>query len=70
MQDFIDTVNDERLSELLEMAIKGKGSFRRFKDVLLNYPEDREKWFHFKNNRMQARAVEWLDDIYVSLIQE
>jgi hypothetical protein len=35
MQDFIATVKDERLSELLEVAISGKGAFRRFKDVLL-----------------------------------
>jgi hypothetical protein len=70
MQDFITTVKNERLSELLEVAISGKGAFRRFKDVLLNYPEERERWFHFKDNRVQARALEWLDDIDVSLIKE
>ena len=70
MQDFIATVKDERLSELLEVAINGKGAFRRFKEVLLNYPEERERWFHFKDNRLQARALEWLGDIDVSLIEE
>ena len=52
------------------MAINGKGAFRRFKDVLLNYPEERERWFHCKDNRAQARALEWLGDIDVSLIEE
>jgi len=70
MQDFIATVKNERLWELLEAAINGKGAFRRFKDVLLNYPEERERWFHFKDNRVQARALEWLGDIDVSLIEE
>ena len=70
MQDFIATVKDEHLAELLEVAINGKGAFRRFKDVLLNYPEERERWFQFKDDRMQERALEWLDDIDVSLIEE
>jgi len=67
MEDFIATVEGERLAELLEVAIKGKGTFRRFKDVLLNYPEERERWFEFKDDRMRERALEWLDDIDVSL---
>ncbi len=70
MVDFIATVKDERLAELLEVAINGKGAFRRFKDVLLNYPEERERWFHFRDDRAQERALEWLSDIEVSLIEE
>jgi hypothetical protein len=70
MVDFIATVKDERLVELLEVAINGKGAFRRFKDVLLNYPEERERWFQFKDDRMEEKALEWLGDIDVSLIEE
>jgi hypothetical protein len=68
MQDFIATVKDERLTALLEVAIDGKGAFRRFKDVLLDYPEERERWFQFKGAKVQERALEWLIDIDVSLI--
>ena len=67
MVDFIATVEDEHRAELLEVAINGKGAFRRFKDVLLNYPEERERWFKFKDERMEQRALEWLDDIEVTL---
>ena len=67
MVDFIATVDNEHLAELLEVAINGKGAFRRFKDVLLNYPEERERWFQFKDERMEERALEWLDDIDVVL---
>ncbi len=70
MQHFIATVEDEHLAELLEAAISGKGAFRRFKDVRLNYSEERERWFQFKDDRTQDRALEWLDDIDVSLIEE
>lgn len=70
MEDFIATVKDERLVELLEVAINGRGAFRRFKDVLLRYPEERERWFQFKDERMQEKAHEWLDGIGVTLDEE
>ena len=70
MEDFIATVRDEHLADLLEVAINGRGAFRRFKDVLLRYPEERERWFQFKDERMQERALEWLDDIGVKLAEE
>jgi len=69
MRDFIASVDDEHLAELLGVAINGKGAFRRFKDVLFGYPEERERWFQFKDDRMQERALEWLDDINVTLAE-
>ena len=41
MEDFIATVRNPHLRELLEVAIMGRGAFRRFKDVLYNYPTRR-----------------------------
>ncbi len=70
MVDFIAAVEDDHLVELLEVAINGKGAFRRFKDVLLNYPEERERWFNFKDDRIEERALEWLNDIEVTLAEE
>ena len=69
MRDFIKTVNDEYLTVLLEVAVNGKGAFRRFKDVLLNYPEERERWFQFNDDKVQERALKWLGDIYVNLTE-
>jgi len=70
MDDFIATVEDQHLAELLKVAIDGKGAFRRFKDVLARYPEERERWFKFKDDRVRERALEWLDDIDVTLPEE
>jgi hypothetical protein len=60
MQDFIDTVSDEHLQELLNVAIQGRGAFRRFKDVLAGHPAERQRWFDFQVARLDARAREWL----------
>jgi hypothetical protein len=70
MQEFIATIGDEHTAEVLDTAIQGSGAFRRFKDALLRYPEERERWFKFKNERMHERVLEWLSDIGVSVSEE
>jgi hypothetical protein len=62
MVAFIATVSNLRLQNRLERAIRGKGAFRHFKDVLLNYPQERERWFQFSNERMRQRVLDWLDE--------
>ena len=62
MERFIDTVRDPHLQELLEVAIMGRGAFRRFKDVLYNYPHEEKRWFAFRDELMFARVREWLEE--------
>jgi hypothetical protein len=65
MVDFVESVRDERLRELLFVALDGSGAFRRFKDVLLSCPNEREAWFAFKGERMLERARQWLTEMGV-----
>jgi hypothetical protein len=61
MGDFIATVSDPDLQERLEWAIRGKGAFRRFKDVIADHPKERERWFSFQEDELRQRIMEWLD---------
>jgi len=60
MVEFADSVSDARLRDLLAVALDGRGAFRRFKDVLLDYPAQRERWFAFRDGRVRAAGFEWL----------
>jgi hypothetical protein len=60
MVDFASTVGDPPLRDLLEVALDGRGAFRRFKDALHDHPAERERWFVFQNGRVRAAAREWL----------
>jgi hypothetical protein len=60
MQAFTNTVSDEHLRELLNVAIHGRGAFRRFKDVVARRPDEQQQWFEFQGARLDARAREWL----------
>jgi hypothetical protein len=60
MQDFIDTLSDARLADRLRDAIRGRGAFRRFKDVLSSSPDDFGRWHAFADERQRGRARAWL----------
>lgn len=63
MEAFIQTkVGDKVLRKSLEKAIEGKGAFRHFKTVLLDYPNAREAWFAFKKEQQTKIVQAWLDD--------
>ncbi len=61
MERVIDTVEDGDFRDKLQRAIDGKGAFRRFKDVLVSFPVDRERWFQFRSERLKACMEAWLD---------
>jgi hypothetical protein len=69
MEAFIDSVKNPILQERLEYAIRGRGAFRFFKDVLLDFPKERERWFKFKQERLRQRAINWLESEEITLIQ-
>jgi len=58
MEAFIATVRNRRLQERLERAINGRGAFRYSKDVLLDYPVERERWFQFKREWLHQRILD------------
>jgi hypothetical protein len=60
MERFVGSVTDPQLRERLVIAIDGKGAFRRFKDVLLAYPAERERWFTYRADLLHWHMHNWL----------
>lgn len=60
MVAFAETVKSKSLREKLSLALDGKGAFRRFRTVLNQHPEELERWYAFKDDRMREEAVQWL----------
>jgi len=65
MAEFTGTVRDAQLRDRLEVALDGRGAFRRFKNVLLEFPAERERWFAFRDQRLHAAAREWLAELRI-----
>jgi hypothetical protein len=60
MERYIPMVEDPDLQAKLNQAIDGKGAFRRFKDVLMSYGPERERWFAFRSERLRIFMEAWL----------
>ncbi|MCP4602669.1 MAG: hypothetical protein GY847_19500 [Proteobacteria bacterium] len=65
MEEFIEIVEEPTLKDKLNIAIDGKGAFRRFKDVLVGYPAERERWFQKRSVKLRAHITEWLGTKHV-----
>ena len=62
LDTFIKTIDDDALRARMEAAVNGKGAFRRFKDILLTLPDERRRWFEFRDNAMRQRIIEWVHE--------
>jgi hypothetical protein len=70
MVEFSNSVKNKRLREKLSIAFDGKGAFRRFKNVISDYPEEEKRWFAFKDKRMREEVIEWLNDLGIEPIED
>ena len=61
MSDFTDTVKNSRKREQLEIALSGKGAFRRFKDAI-NREGIEESWYAFRDRRYLEFARDWCEE--------
>ena len=60
VDEFVLSIEDPDLKARVEAAINGKGAFRRFKDILLTIPDERRRWFEFRDQKMRQRIEEWV----------
>ncbi|PIE19929.1 MAG: hypothetical protein CSA65_00340 [Proteobacteria bacterium] len=61
MERFVASVQDKDLADRLLIAIDGKGAFRRFKDVLLSFPAERERWFNYRADLLHHHINRWFE---------
>jgi hypothetical protein len=67
MERFIPMVDNTELRGKLTQAIDGKGAFRRFKDVLLAFPAERERWFGYRSELLHFHIQTWLDHMKIEV---
>jgi hypothetical protein len=60
MERFIATVTAQALKDALNDAIVGKGAFRRFKDAVSRFPDERKRWFAFRDALLHRHILDWL----------
>jgi hypothetical protein len=70
LDEFIKSIEEENVRGRMEAAINGKGAFRRFKDILLTLPDERRRWFEYRDQMMRQRIIEWVREQGVTPLNE
>jgi hypothetical protein len=62
LDEFVDSLPDDPLRGQLARAIRGKGAFRRFKDIVFGggNVKLKHRWEWFETRRKREHIVEWL----------
>ncbi|MCI5207413.1 MAG: hypothetical protein D3910_01150 [Candidatus Electrothrix sp. ATG2] len=58
MEEFCESVADQKISDALQIAIRGKGAFRRFKDACHRF-EISEQWYSYQTEALKEIAISW-----------
>jgi len=68
MEEFIESLPEGRKQNILIDAIRGRGAFRRFKDVV--YELDLEqRWFNFRDDEYERISREWCEIHGIQIIE-
>jgi hypothetical protein len=67
---FADMVDEDDIRERLDVALQGKGAFRRFRDVVFRYPDLKAKWFAMRQDALFKEALERLESLDIEPIYE
>jgi hypothetical protein len=69
MTEFMGTVKDPVIKGQLIHVLHGKGAFKRFKSILINYPQERKRWHGYNAKAMKKVIIEWLKSLGIESAQ-
>jgi len=69
MEEFIENLPEGKNQEKLADAIRGRGAFRRFKDMVYDLGLE-QKWFRYRDAEYSRIAREWCKENEIEIIEE
>ena len=63
-EDFVSNLNSPLAHEALQEVLhSGRGVFRNFRNVIMDYPEVEKRWHIYKNNKMMCYINDWYNNL-------
>ncbi|MBN2372555.1 hypothetical protein JXL19_02045 [bacterium] len=66
-KEYLSCIQDEDLHDKLEHILTGRGSLKRFVDVLRAYPEFYCDWEGFKNRELLKTIMAWSEELDIEI---
>lgn len=61
MEDFVSRIEDETTHIVLDVVLNNSKPFRNFKNTLSRFPELREAWFKYKQERLNQWVIHQIE---------
>jgi len=61
MTSFSETIRSLKLKTKIDQALRGRGSCKRFKEILQAHPEDNKRWLQHRAQCWREKVGQWLD---------
>lgn len=68
MQDYIATIEDDRLRNRLVDATHGRGAFGRFEAILGQHLAEEQRWYAFQDSQLSREIRRWLASVGIEPI--
>ena len=65
MEQFCDSLDNEKIATTLFSVISGKGAFRRFKDTVQRYGIE-NRWYSYREEALKKIALSWCEQNNIS----
>lgn len=69
MENFCYSIEDERISDSLFRAIRGRGAFRYFKDTIYRFGIQ-DDWYKYRYEAFKEIAIRWCEDNNIEYIDD
>ena len=69
MARFVQGIENTELADKLSNAIRGKGAFRRFTDLIYEY-EIQDQWYAYHGDAIRGIAIDWCREQNIEYIDE
>jgi len=69
MENFCGSIRNEKISNALYYAIRGRGAFRRFKDAIIRFGIE-ENWYRFREEALKDIAIRWCERNDITFIMQ
>ncbi|MGA1839736.1 MAG: UPF0158 family protein [bacterium] len=66
-EEYLTRISNEDLCDRLEQILIGRGSLKRFVDILRVYPSYYEEWVRFKNHKIMKIIETWSKGLEIEL---
>jgi hypothetical protein len=58
---FADDFRTQKVKQKMLQGLRGRGSCRRFKEILAEMPEDQQRWNTFRGRHWKEKIQTWLE---------